>query len=186
VENRPEKLDSGALLWHERAVESPLEKDRSVTERGMRLVVDEREDKVSWDEGAQALSAHAGWNELRRELDRSRRFGHEFVLIRMERIHRNRQGTVDLVRKLPARLRSSDSVWGVHRQAFVLLPEAHRDVGVALIARLRRESPALLPPDVRLASFPADGSTRGALLDLLDKPGRPVDDPPPGVVAAAS
>lgn len=166
-------------------MESPLEKDRSVTERGVRLVVAQREEKVSWDDGAEALSAHAGWNELRRELERSRRFGHEFVLIRMERTHRSSQGTVDLVRKLPARLRSSDSVWGAHKNTFVLLPEAHRDVGVALIARLRRESPGLLPADVRLASFPTDGLTRGALLDLLNTPRRPIDGSP-GVAAAAS
>ena len=117
-----------------------------------------------------ALSTSEGWRELRRELDRSRRFGHQFLLMRMERLHRNGNGEVDLVRKLPARLRAIDSVWGVRKDVYVLLPEADRDDASALIARLRRESPGLLPGDVRLAAFPADGLTRGALLDLLNKP----------------
>lgn len=143
-----------------------------MTERGLRVVGGRRDDKVSWDEedGA-ALTSDAGWSALRRELDRSRRFGHEFTLMRMERIHRNGAGDIDLVRKLPARLRSIDSVWGVRKQVFVLLPEAGRNVAIALVARLRRESPGLLPGDVRLAAFPADGLTGGALLELLQKPG---------------
>jgi hypothetical protein len=149
-----------------------------MTERVLRLVAGRRDDRVSWDDDATvSLSPAAGWNELRRELDRSRRFGREFVLMRMDRIHRNGSGDIDLVHKLPARLRSIDSVWGVRKQAFVLLPEADRDVAVALVARLRRESPGLLPGDVRLAAFPADGLTGGALIELLNKPGRAEESP---------
>jgi hypothetical protein len=141
-----------------------------MTERVLRLVAGRRDDNVSWDEDPEPLSSEGGWNELRRELDRSRRFGHEFVLMRMERIHRNGEGDVDLARKLRARLRSIDTVWGVRRKAFVLLPESDRDAAIGLLARLQRESPGLLPDKVRLAAFPADGLTGGALLELLDKP----------------
>jgi hypothetical protein len=148
-----------------------------MTDRVLRLVAGRRDDRVSWDDDAAALSPATGWNELRRELDRSRRFGREFVLIRMERVNSNGGGDIDLVRRLPARLRSIDSVWGVRKQAFVLLPEADRDVAVALVARLRRESPGFLPADVRLAAFPADGLTGGALIELLDKPSRADDSP---------
>lgn len=143
-----------------------------MTERVVQLVVGQGDRKVSWDDENEALSAHAGWDELRREFDRSRRFGRRFVLMQMDRVHRNGERDVDLVRMLPARLRSIDSVWSVRTQVFVLLPEAQRDVAVALVARLRRESPGLLPADVRLAAFPADGTTVAALLDLLDKAGR--------------
>jgi hypothetical protein len=143
-----------------------------MTDRVLRLVAGRRDDRVSWDDDAAALSPAAGWSELRRELDRSRRFGREFVLMRMERVHANGSGDVDLLRKLPARLRSIDSVWGVRKQAFVLLPEADRDVAVALVARLHRESPGFLPADVRLAAFPTDGLTGGALIELLDRPSR--------------
>jgi hypothetical protein len=144
-----------------------------VTEPAVRLFGGRRDDGVSWDDAATALSTCAGWRELRREIDRSRRFRHDLVLMRMARIHRDGNGKVDLVRKLPARLRSTDSVWGVRKDVYVLLPEADRDVAVALIARLRRGSPGLLPGDVRLAAFPVDGLTRGALLDLLNKPSLP-------------
>jgi hypothetical protein len=148
--------------------------ERSLTERVVQLVVG-RDDRVSWDDDDQALTAHAGWAELRREFDRSRRFGRAFTLMRMDRIHHDGARDVDLVRTLPARLRGIDSVWAVGREVFVLLPEAQRDVGVALVARLRRESPGLLPANVRLAAFPSDGTTVGALLKLLDKAGRPDD-----------
>jgi hypothetical protein len=142
-----------------------------MTERVLRLVGGRRDDKVSWDDdAAAALSSEAGWSELRRELDRSRRFGHQFVLMRMARVHRAGDGEIDLVHKLPARLRTIDSVWGVRKHVFVLLPEADRAVALALVSRLRREAPGLLPADVRLAAFPADGLTGGALLELLGKP----------------
>jgi hypothetical protein len=144
-----------------------------MTERVLRLVAGRRDDNVRWDDAMEALSAEAGWNELRRELDRSRRFEHEFVLMRMDRIHRNGAGDYDLVRMLPGRIRSIDSVWGVRNRAFVLLPESNREVADGLLARLRRESPGLLPEDVRIAAFPADGLTGGALLELLDRPTMP-------------
>jgi len=142
-----------------------------MTERILRLVSSRREpvDEDYRGNGSEAetLSVDDGWRELRRELDRSRRFGHEFVLMRMPRLNGRR--SADLVQSLPVRLRSVDSVWGVRKQAFVLLPEADRDVAVALVGRLRRESPDLLSEDVRLAAFPADGLTSGALLELLDR-----------------
>jgi hypothetical protein len=169
----PEMLDSYSFLWHKQSCGEARGSERSMTERVLRLVAGRREDRVSWDDDTTvALSPADGWNELRRELDRSRRFGHEFVLMRMDRIHSNGSGDVDLVQKLPNRLRSIDRVWGVRKQTFVLLPEAGRDVAVALIARLRRESPGLLPAVVRLAAFPADGLTGGALIELLNKPAR--------------
>lgn len=143
-----------------------------MTERVLRLVSSRRrpvDENDGWNESeAESLSAGEGWKELRRELDRSRRFGHEFVLIRTPRLANGRK-SADLVQSLPARLRSVDSVWGVRKQAFVLLPEADRDVAVALVARLRRDSPDLLSEDVRLAAFPADGLTGGVLLELLDR-----------------
>jgi hypothetical protein len=143
-----------------------------MTERVLRLVSNRRgpvDEDYGWNGSeAETLSADEGWRELRRELDRSRRFGHEFVLMRMPRVADGR-GSADLLQSLPARLRSVDSVWGVRRQAYLLLPEADRDVAVALVARLRRESPDLLPEDVRLAAFPTDGLTGGALLELLER-----------------
>jgi hypothetical protein len=147
-----------------------------MTERVLRLVAGRRDDSVSWNEDTAALSSDAGMDELRRELDRSRRFGHEFVLLRMDRSHRSGDADFDLARKLRARLRSIDSVWGVRKQAFVLLPESGRDAADGLVARLRREAPGLLPDDVRVAAFPADGLTGGALLELLDNPALPAEE----------
>lgn len=147
-----------------------------MTERVLRLVAGRRDDSVGWDD-TEPLGSEAGWRELRNELDRSRRFAHEFVLMRMERIHRNGDGDVDLARKLRPRLRSIDCVWYARKQAFVLLPEANRDAADGLVARMRREAPGLLPNDVRIAAFPADGLTGGALLELLDNRARPAEEP---------
>jgi hypothetical protein len=111
-----------------------------------------------------------GWVELRRELDRSRRFGHTFVLMRVPRTLPNRNGGFDLVRTLRGLLRSLDSVWATRKDAFVLLPEADREGAQALVTRLHAEFSALLPDDVRFAAFPADGLTGAALIELLEAP----------------
>lgn len=150
-----------------------------MTERVLQLVssrLKPAEDDREWDGGEAAiLGADEGWRELRRELDRSRRFGHAFVLMRMAR-HWN---GADVVRALPSRLRSVESVWGVRKHAYVLVPEADHEIAAALVARLRREAPDLLPADVRFAAFPSDGLTSGALLELLDRPVRvPAEEKP--------
>ena len=151
-----------------------------MTERVLRLVgnrrlrdedvpAHERDEIERNGREAGELAAEKGWRELRRELDRSRRFGHDFSLLRMPRVVPDGNGGTDLARSLPVRLRSIDTVWGDRRYAFVLLPEADRDVALALVARLRRETPGLIPRDVRLAAFPEDGVTGGALIELLDE-----------------
>jgi len=158
-----------------------------MTERVLRLLNTRREpaeDDYDWNESeAETLSAEEGWRELRRELERSRRFGHEFVLLRMARLARGRD-RIDFVRSLGTRLRTVDSVWGARKHAFVLLPEADRDVAVSFVGRLRRETPELLPEDVRLAAFPTDGLTGGALLELLEHDEAPVAAEAPSLEVA--
>jgi hypothetical protein len=152
-----------------------------MTERVLRLVASRRgrSDDVAevtpiraYSNGSDsaALSSDAGWSELTRELDRSRRFGNSFALLRLPRVLADGNGGIDLGQALPRRLRSVDCVWAHRRQLFVLLPEADRDATRALVTRLRREVPELISADVRLAAFPEDGLTGGALLELLERP----------------
>lgn len=120
------------------------------------------------------------WEELRREIARSRRYGHEFVLIRIplaalpppvrrsrwSRLRRSR----DLARALRSLVRTLDRVWTSNGSLYLLLPESNRAAGEGLLARVREAAPELLPDrGVRLAAFPVDGLTSGALLEAVSK-----------------
>ncbi len=114
------------------------------------------------------------WDDLRREIARSRRYGHEFALIRIpardatsaRRSRWSRPGRPrDAAHVLRSLVRTLDYVWTSNGALYVLLPESDRGAGVRLLARIRETAPELLPEHgVRLAAFPADGVTSGALL----------------------
>ena len=130
--------------------------------------------------GAARDTMHAidHWEELRRELHRSRRYKHHFVLARIpgkEHAHasirpalRRAEFYEQEVQTLSSFLRSVDLVWEDGGSIYVLAPECDRVMGEALIARLRKQASEVLPEDgVRLAAFPEDGLTSGALLASL-------------------
>ena len=116
------------------------------------------------------------WEELRRELHRSLRYGHHFVLIRVpspdgsERSAGRRWPPPrQSLPALASLLRTVDRIWSDPDGTYVLLPECDRSMGQALLARIRQRSPRLLPDQgVGLASFPEDGLTAGELLGALD------------------
>lgn len=113
------------------------------------------------------------WEALRREIDRSRRHEHTATLMRLPAVaqgdRRARRELAATVDRLRAILRTMDAVW-VHRDAvYVLLPETNRDAVEALVARLRRVSPGLVPADgLGIACFPDDGLTANALRQAVD------------------
>ena len=123
------------------------------------------------------------WSELRRELARSRRYERTFVLVRIPcrsvengraALHRERgHDCRDELFEVSAFLRSVDRAWVAEDEVYVLLPECERAMGEAFLARVRRLAPEVLPEHgVRLAAFPADGSTSGALIAAVE--GRPL------------
>jgi hypothetical protein len=125
-----------------------------------------------------AGSAEVGWDELRRELDRSRRYGRTFVLVAITQpplgAKKRRRSSRERFARLGSFLRSVDRAWIVGSVTYVLLPECTRMQGEAFLARVQREASELIPTDgVRMACFPSDGLTSGALLAALD--GRPVN-----------
>jgi hypothetical protein len=127
-----------------------------------------------------------GWNELARELDRSRRFGRKFSLIR---IPRPGGATEDVIRghleRIGRALRSIDHAWMSDSGLYVLLPETDRMAANTLGTRLLRTSPELLPENLAIVSFPDDGITSGALLSALDEgPKAEGLQPIPGLVSA--
>ncbi|HEV2906433.1 MAG TPA: hypothetical protein VGZ50_03865 [Actinomycetota bacterium] len=115
------------------------------------------------------------WEELRREITRSRRFGHEFVLVRIPVEDPESWRTTDVAASVFAdvlsAVRTIDRVWLHDNALYLLLPESSREGSEAVIARLRREAPDALPDrGVAVAAFPADGLTSGGLLSVLRAP----------------
>ena len=121
--------------------------------------------------------AEDGWQEVQRELDRSRRHERPFVLIRIPGSHIGVRGNghapgaataTSLAYTLRPFFRSVDCLWASDGNLVVLLPESSRARAAALLSRVRAASPRLLPETIRLVAFPEDAVTRGALLALLD------------------
>jgi hypothetical protein len=110
------------------------------------------------------------WEEVGRELDRSRRHGRSFVLLRVIRAGAGLNGSPrradDLYRDV---VRSIDRVWTRRGDVYLLLPECTRTMAEDLVRRVSTETPELMSADqVCIAAFPEDGVTQGALLRVLD------------------
>jgi len=114
------------------------------------------------------------WQELRREIDRARRFDQPVTLMRADapaaaggsRLRRHRSTVLSTL--APA-LRTIDSVWADGRSIYILLPGTDAEAAEALVSRLWRELPEVLPyGELRRATFPADGVTSEALRAVVD------------------
>jgi hypothetical protein len=116
-------------------------------------------------------SDDAGWIEFRRELRRARRGGRPLTLLRIEGAELRGGGATELgprARALGLRLRIVDRAWVDDGSIYVLLPESSRAAAEALIARIRTDAPEELPEHVRVATFPENGLTSGAIIAALD------------------
>lgn len=98
---------------------------------------------------------------LDRELERSRRHDHPLALVRLAALAGEPETLLACVR---AMTRGLDSVWLDGDGIVVLLPESDRDAADALLVRLRAALPGTIGA-ARIACFPADGLTAGALRD---------------------
>lgn len=115
-----------------------------------------------------AAGPDGSWEQFRRELDRSRRFGRSFVIGRIPAGSARAQGssrTPDArLATLPLRLRSIDQIWYSRGTAYILLPETDREGMRALFHRLQAAAPGLVADGIAIAQFPDDGLTTGSLL----------------------
>jgi hypothetical protein len=119
-----------------------------------------------------ATPARAGWAEFRRELRRSRRSGRPMTLLRtgsaLTPASAQQVDDLDLrSRGLHGHLRLVDRTWVDDGSVYILLPETSRAAADSLVSRLVTVAPELLPGDVRLATFPDDGLTSGALISAV-------------------
>ena len=73
----------------------------------------------------------------------------------------------DRSRGLHGHLRLVDRTWVDDGSVYILLPETSRAAADSLVTRLVTVAPELLPGEVRLATFPDDGLTSGALISAV-------------------
>jgi hypothetical protein len=112
----------------------------------------------------------SGWARFGLELERSRRHVRPMALVRITpaRHSQSRHG-LD-----PAQVedvsRAVDAVWTDGRNVYLLMPETDRSALSLAIARLRGVLPVLEAADLRVAVYPEDGITSGAIIAHLDAP----------------
>jgi hypothetical protein len=116
------------------------------------------------------------FEDLKREVDRSRRYGHPFCLARIPRRHprdeadRWHDQTLGLLSSL---IRAVDRVWFDGKHVYLLLPESDRAGGTAALARIRKPLSQVLSEEeldgITFAVFAHDECpTSGALLSALN------------------
>jgi hypothetical protein len=132
--------------------------------------------------------ARAGWAEFRRELRRSRRSVRPMTLLRLrgpadpdDALEADLEG---MSRSLHGHLRLVDRTWVDDGSVYVLLPESTRAAADAMLGRLRVVAPELIVDDLRLATFPDDGLTSGALISAVH--GAKLSEVPTPIRVAAS
>jgi hypothetical protein len=152
--------------------------------------------RADWPETWRKIGARrrgARWSspeELQLELNRSRRYGHSFVLMRIACRHDAEGGWKwgrEIANAVGSLLRSVDRVWSEGTNVYLLLPECNKTMAEAMLARICEPLSKLLPEEERAAvssaAFPDDGVTGAALFDALH--GRSINPAMrPGHVAA--
>jgi hypothetical protein len=113
-------------------------------------------------------------DEVRIELERSRRFGRQFALVRLStrrRIEDPWTYVRMLADELSSLLRRVDRVWIDGPSVYMLLPECDRTMVEAMLLRIREPLARVVgedaSPNASLAVFPEDGLTKGALFSAL-------------------
>ena len=118
-----------------------------------------------------ATSAREGWAEFRRELRRSRRGVRPMTLVRLpgpaDADTAEAGDPSDHARRLHEYLRLVDRTWVDDGSVYILLPETTRAAAETLLDRLRRLTPEVVAENVRVATFPDDGLTSGALISAV-------------------
>ncbi len=126
---------------------------------------------------AEAMAAPSGtvnaaaWAEFRRELRRTRRGARPMTLIRIPGPAMPTVAEMDSLTMRCSRfaqhLRLVDRAWVDDGSIYVLLPESSREAAEILLGRVASAAPDLVPTDIRVATFPDDGLTSGALIAAI-------------------
>lgn len=107
-----------------------------------------------------------GWRDFHRELIRSRRLAHPLALVRIPAAASDPVELLAALTRVRGCLRRADAAWVDGSDVYVMLPETAGEAAVPALARLEalgfvaKQAP-------RLAVFPVDGLTSGALMTAL-------------------
>ena len=118
-----------------------------------------------------------GWHAFEHELSRARRYERPMALIRGP-LPSPSEATaqLDVMADINKSLRSVDTAWIDGGALWILATEADRTMAEQLVDRIVA-STWLAREEVRIASFPDDALTAGALISLLADDERPVQLP---------
>jgi hypothetical protein len=121
----------------------------------------------------------SSWEDLQREIDRSRRYEHSFSIVRLASrattgrasVGQHGERRAELEQRalsLGVLLRKIDRVWVDGEDIYLLLPEGGRAMAESMLDRLSEPLAALMPDcKAAIAAFPDDGLSKGALLAAL-------------------
>jgi hypothetical protein len=139
---------------------------------------------------AEQPAVEAAWMEFRRELRRARRHERPLTLIRIPTAPPDDASAAPdlsaMSRQIDARLRLIDRAWVDEGSIYVMLPESGRGAAATVVERLDIVAPSWSLADIRVASFPDDGLTSGAIIaavhdaavDQVPIPIRPIIEDP--------
>jgi len=116
-----------------------------------------------------ALAEVIGWERFDLELERSRRHERPLALLRIA-VPSQTQGRRRSVGAADVRdsVRVLDAVWSDRDHVFVLMPETDRAVLGRAIGRILARLPSIDLDAMRVALYPEDGLTSGALIARLE------------------
>jgi hypothetical protein len=159
---------------------APGSVDRTVVRLRSRALVRPRvrpgfTETPAWKRDRSWAADLGSFEDLEREVSRSRRFGHKFLLARIPRRRTGAEAdgwheqTLALLSSL---IRTVDRVWSDGKDVYVLLPESDRAMGTAALARIREPLSQVLSEEeldgITFAVFGTDECpTSGALLAAL-------------------
>jgi hypothetical protein len=122
---------------------------------------------TTWPPSAGSAADDTAWTEFRRELRRARRSGRPLTLLRIpvaEPASSDAPGAANLARAIGAELRLIDRTWVDGDSIYLMLPESSRSAATVVVDRLAAEPATAVAATARMATFPEDGLTSGALL----------------------
>ena len=114
-----------------------------------------------------------GWHAFERELARARRYERPLALIRAPLPDAVPTESPDVMTDINRSLRTVDTAWIDGDALWILATEADRTVAEQVADRVVGAAPRLAREAIRVASFPADALTAGALISALqsNRPG---------------